>query len=190
MVAQGDTASAPERSASSDILIGQLYAELREIAQRQYRWAGSPMTLQPTALVSEAYLKLARRVGWHSREHFLGCAATAMRHVLIDRARARLAAKRSGQTGTLDDGHVLLATGPQDDAQVLLLGEALEALQQLDPQLARIVDCKVFIGLTEAEIAGALGLSDRTVRRQWQRAKAALHLAMTLDEGDDGPASS
>ncbi|RYD66369.1 MAG: sigma-70 family RNA polymerase sigma factor [Sphingomonadales bacterium] len=167
--------------ASSDELIRQLYDELHVIARREHRRAGSPMTLQPTALVAEVYLKIQRRADWESKSHFLGCAATAMRHVLVDAARARLSAKRNGQHASLTGALRELTNDLAGDAELVRLGDALADLARLDPQLAKVVDCRFFVGLDEAETAAVLGVTDRTVRRWWTRARAWIYDQMAAD---------
>ena len=149
------------------------------IARREHFRAGSPQTLQATALISEAYIKLQRREGWESKSHFLSCASTAIRHILIDAARARLTAKRG--SGELDFTRNLdsLAAAVTDDADVVRLGEALKALAQMDPQLAQVVDCRFFAGLDEQETAQVMGVSDRTIRRWWVQARAWIHAELT-----------
>lgn len=152
----------------ADALVVSLYDELRAIARREHFRAGSPLTLQPTALINEAYVKLQSHAGWLSRSHFLGCASTAMRHILIDAARARLSAKRAAITD-------VAASDAGDDDEMLRLGDALTALSALDPNLARVVDCRFFAGYNEQETADILGVSDRTVRRWWVQARAWIH---------------
>lgn len=171
---------------SSEALIKLLYEELHEIARREHRWAGSPGTLQPTALIGEAYLKIRNRADWQSKAHFLGCAATAMRHVLVDAARARLASKRKGERASLTGALEHLAAESRDDEQLVMLGEALADLAKHDPDLARLVDCRFFVGLSETETAEVLGITDRTVRRWWVRARAWIHAQMA--EGGSPPA--
>lgn len=158
-------------SAGTDQLIIDLYDELRTIAHREHFRAGMPQTLQTTALIGEAYVRLQRRQGWAGRTHFLGCAATAMRHVLIDAARARLSAKRAGQQVEATDD----LPAPAEDTDLIKLGDALTALSSFDPDLARLVDCRFFAGYDEQETAEVLGISDRTVRRRWTRARAWIH---------------
>ena len=134
--------------------------------------------MQTTALISEVYLKFAEHPGWNSREHFLASAATAMRHVLVDAARARLAGKRGGGVDpvTFDE-----AFGIADgrDEEVVKVDEALEELKQLDARLASVVECRFFAGYSEEETGLILGISDRTVRRDWIQAKAWLYRSMS-----------
>ena len=151
-----------------------LYAEMRAAAKRE-RWrAGRPSTWQTTAVIHEAYLKLYQRGGWSSREQFLATAATAMRHVLVDAARARLTEKRGDGVKPLPieaaDKAML-----EEDAEVVELGDALTALAAFDPKLAKVVECRFFAGFDEAETGLLMGVSDRTVRRWWNQARAWLH---------------
>lgn len=132
-----------------------------------------------TALVHEAYIKLVdqSRVEWRDRTHFLALASLAMRHVLVDRARALGALKRGGthRRITLDEEQI----GVDDQPDALLqLNEALERLAQAEPRLARVVECRFFGGLTEEEIAEALGLTVRTVQRDWAKARMLLRRAL------------
>lgn len=161
--------------AGTDQLVVELYDELRRIARREHFRAGMPQTLQTTALVGETYVRLKRRDGWQGRSHFLACAATAMRHILVDDARARLSLKRSAPIVDLPDD----VPAAVEDEQVVLLGEALSRLAKLDEQLARIVECRFFAGYDEQETAEILGVTDRTVRRKWVRARAWIHAEMS-----------
>ena len=151
-----------------------LYDELHVIARREHRRAGAPQTLQTTALVSEAYIKLQKRDGWESKAHFLGCASTAIRHILIDAARARLAGKRDAELETFTRSLDVAAAMPED-GEIVRLGDALKALSALDPNLAQLIDCRFFAGLDEVETAKVLGVSDRTVRRWWTTARAWIY---------------
>ena len=161
----------------ADALVHHLYQELRAIARREYHHGGGPMTLQATALIGEAYMKMRNRTDWASEAHFLGCAATAMRHILVDAARSRLTAKRSGERASLT---VALATvaDPDPDEALVRLSDALGALARHDPLLAKLVEYRFFVGLDEAETARQMGVSDRTVRRWWVRARAWIHAEM------------
>ncbi|MFA6114524.1 MAG: ECF-type sigma factor [Sphingomonas sp.] len=161
-----------------DVLVASLYDELRAIARREHFRAGAPQTLQPTALINEAYVKLRKREGWESRTHFLGCAATAIRHILIDAARARMTSKRDGQVFAFTERLDSLANAVPDDNEVVRLGAALKTLSTVDPNLALLVDCRFFAGLDEQETANVLGVSDRTVRRWWVQARAWIHHEM------------
>lgn len=161
--------------AAADLASG-LYDELRRTARGVRLGHRVGETLQTTALIHEAWLKLARSGGWQSRQHFLFAAAQAMRQVLIDAARSRLALRRGGGQAplTLDE---LGEIGPADarlDAQILDLHEALERLGALNPRLVQVVECRYFAGYSELETAEALGITDRTARRDWVKARAWL----------------
>ncbi len=162
-------------------LIDQLYGALREIAHRERVRVSRPQTLQTTALISETYMKLAGHPGWTSKEHFLGTAAKAMRHILVDSARARLAQKRgSGAVvQSLDDG---LEVAGSSDLEVVRIDEALVELRALDERLATVVECRFFAGYSEEETARIMGVSDRTVRRDWLAAKAWLFRSLQETE--------
>jgi RNA polymerase sigma factor (TIGR02999 family) len=149
------------------------YQDIRRLARRERRRVSAGVTLQTTALVHEAYLKLHGSPEFNDREHFLRAAALAMRHVLVSHARERLAAKRGGGETpvSLDDAPDVAV---DDDAVLLEINEALERLTQINPRLAYVVECRFFAGFDDAETAIALGLTDRTVRRDWIKARAWL----------------
>lgn len=161
-----------------------IYDELRRIAARQLRAERESHTLQPTALVNEAYLRLVdqSRVDWQSRTHFLCVAATAMRRVLVDHARRHGRVKRGGrfQQVTLSD---IAADAAPFDIDLIDLHDALERLAASDERQCRIVEMRCFGGLTVPEIAKALDLSERTVVREWTHAKAWLRVEI---EGGPG----
>ena len=166
----------------ADALVGVLYDDLRKAAHRELRRAGSPQTWQTTAIINETWLKLHAKDDWQSREHFIRTASTAMRHIMVDAARARLTARRGGGEIPLPiDAAENVALDDQEDRGLLQLGEALTELASFDPDLARLVDCRYFAGLTEAEAAQVLGISERTVRRRWVQARAWIHRAMQDD---------
>lgn len=155
-----------------------LYADLKRLARAQRGRVSAGQTLQTTALVNEAYLKLARSSGWKSREHFLNTAAAAMRQVLVDYARKRLSAKRGAGAPAEDldearNEEVLILRGEPPE-RVLELDDALSRLGALNPRLVKVVECRFFAGYGEEETAQALGVTDRTVRRDWIKAKAWL----------------
>jgi RNA polymerase sigma factor (TIGR02999 family) len=160
---------------ATDSIVEALYDDLRQIAQRERFHAGSPQTLQTTAVIHEAYLKLHRRDGWESREHFLGTAATAMRHVLVDAARARLSAKRGNGERPLPIDKSGSDNVSAEDRQLVALGDALRDLAELDPELAKLVDCRFFAGFDECETGTVMRISERTVRRRWAQARAWIH---------------
>lgn len=151
-----------------------LYDHLRAIARRQLR-SGAPATLNATALVHEAYLRLAgdARLTLENRGHFLAIAARCMRQVIVDAARTRRAAKRGGGrlAETLDPDTIAVA----DQAELIVtIDEALDAVAAFNTRMARVAECRLFAGLTEEETAQALDLSLRTAQREWQRARAWL----------------
>ena len=156
------------------LLTEELYANLKRLARAQRGRLRVGETMQTTALVSEAYLKLSRQSGWKSRDHFLNTAATVMRQVLVDYARAHLAAKRGGwqDAESLDEVAALLG---EPAPQVVGIDFALGRLEQLDARLAKIVECRFFAGYSDAETARLLGMSTRTVQRDWLKAKAWLY---------------
>lgn len=173
------------RREALDQVLPLLYHELRRAARRE-RGARPSATLSTTALVHELYLKLAhaRRPDWRDRAHFLGAASVAMRHILVDRARRRTADKRggAGRMVTLDDALDVAADPADREAESLLaLHDALEQLAAAAPRLARVVECRFFGGLTEQETAEALGVTERTVRRDWTKARGFLYQALATD---------
>lgn len=151
-----------------------VYDELREIAHR-HRMARDGASLVTTALVHEAYLKLVdqSRARWNDRAHFLALAAVAMRHILADRAKARIAAKRGGPRVAVTLDEETIASEDQPDA-LLQIDEALDQLEETDARLARVVEYRFFGGLTNEEIAEALGVTVRTVERDWVKARMLL----------------
>lgn len=164
---------------SLDQAVALAYRELRAIAHRRLIARGTSGTLSTTALVNEAYLKLADQslAGWNDRPHFLALASLAMRHVLVDRARELSTLKRGGvrQRITLDDEE--LGVDAEPDA-LLQLNNAMDRLAVFEPRLARVVECRFFGGLTEKETAEALGLTARTVQRDWVKARVLLRRAL------------
>jgi len=163
---------------AADRLVPAVYDELHRRAERAMRREGGDHTLQATALVHESYLRLVdqRRVEWRSRAHFFAIAATVMRRILVDHARARLAAKRGGGAApiTLAGAGEGAAADGADEVDLLALHEALERLAVLDPEQARLVELRYFGGLTIDETADALGVSPATVKREWTLARAWL----------------
>ncbi len=157
-------------------LMPLVYDELHRLASRYLRHERPGHTLQTTALVHEAYLKLVdeRNANWQNRVHFFAAAAQVMRHVLVDYARSRRASKRGGDYCrlSLDEARI---SSEEKDADLLALNDALNSLAAIDPQQSRIVELRVFGGLTVEETAEALGISPRTVKREWSMAKAWLH---------------
>ena len=167
--------------AAEDQLAPLVYGELRRLAAAYMRRERLDHTLQATALVHEAYLKLLpQRVSWQSRSHFLGVAAQQMRRILVDYARQHKAAKRDGsETLRLDEALVM---AHQQPGQLVALNEALEQLAREHARQAQVVELRFFGGRTEDEIAQTLGVSVETVKRDWKFAKAWLNLALRPGE--------
>jgi len=169
------------RREAFDQILPLVYNELRRTARRELAVRPND-SLSTTALVHELYLKFSRtgRADWRDRAHFLGVAAVAMRHILVDRARRRTAEKRGGpsQHVTLDDE--LTATDSRAES-LLELHEALDQLAKLDERLCRVVECRFFGGMTEQETAEALSIGVRTVRRDWIKARGLLFQALDAD---------
>jgi RNA polymerase sigma factor (TIGR02999 family) len=169
-----------------DRLMPLVYRELKRIAHRQLGAESRGHTLSTTAVVHEAYLRLAEqsRVEWSDRGQFFAIAARAMRRVLIDYARQHAAVRRGGSSRTsvalelLEEGDSPAISITQRADSLLALDEALDNLRRMDERLARVVECRFFAGLTETETSEALGLSQRTVARDWQMARAWLHEAL------------
>lgn len=174
------------RTEALDQILPLVYDELRRTARRELAVRPSD-TLSATGLVHEVYLKFSRSEGsgWQNRAHFLSVAAIAMRHILVDRARRRTADKRGGTQRpiTLDDG---LVDGGHDPESLLELDEALNDLARIDERLARVVECRFFGGMTEEETAESLGITARTVRRDWTKARAILYRALNDPPSNTG----
>jgi RNA polymerase sigma factor (TIGR02999 family) len=158
-----------------DQLIPLVYEDLRLIAHRHLRRHGAAITLNTTALVHEAYLRLVdrSRLEWKDRGHFLAVYSVVMRNLLVDIARKRRAVKRGGDRVRTPLDENTARVDYQAD-HVLAVDRALSRLSDLDERLARVVECRFFAGLTEEETASALGVTDRTVQRDWAKAKALL----------------
>jgi RNA polymerase sigma-70 factor, ECF subfamily len=161
-----------------------VYGQLRDLARRRLAGERSGHTLSTTALVHEAYVKLIdqTRVQWQDRAHFFAVAAGAMRRILVDHARRRRAVRRGGAAGvrriSLDD--VEIAAGERA-AEIVALDEALERLAGIDPRQARVVELRFFGGLSEKETGDTLGISQRTVAREWVTAKGWLYRELRGD---------
>jgi RNA polymerase sigma factor (TIGR02999 family) len=160
---------------AQDRLIPLVYRELRRIASAQLRHESADHSLQPTALVHEAYLRLIDidRVDWQSRAHFFAVASTLMRRILVEHARNNHAVKRGGGADTLYLDEALFPT-PGRAPEILALDDALNQLALLDERQAKIVEMRFFAGMTEQETGDVLGISVRTVKRDWRVAKAWL----------------
>ena len=159
-----------------EALLPLVYDELHRQAVRFFHRERAGHTLQPTALVNEVYLRLInqRDANWQNRAQFFGIAAEMMRRILVSHARSRQAQKRGGaaQRLTLDEN---VAAAPERDLNLLALDEALTRLEQLDPEKSRMVELRFFSGLSVHETAEVMGVSPRTIDRQWQTAKAWLY---------------
>jgi RNA polymerase sigma factor (TIGR02999 family) len=166
-------------------LFARVYGELKLLAHRQLSCAADA-TLNTTGLVHEAYLRLARPtsrslLGHH---HFFALAAKAMRHIVIDRARARITDKRGGscvRIGGIDDAVDVVADADMDPDQLLRLDRALTELAADEPRLAELVELRFFAGMPVADIAVLQGVSERTLNREWRRARAQLHASLYPD---------
>ena len=169
-----DATLSPDVCVLADRLMPLFHADLKRLAHRERGRVSAGATLQTTALVNEAYLKLRGSKGWNTDEHFLRAAALAMRHALVSHAVAKLAEKRG-------DGAVhvpitaALDVAADDDATLVALNDALARLAKDSLRLAQVVECRYFAGYDDAETARALDISERTVRRDWTLARAWLH---------------
>jgi len=172
-----------EQAASS--LIPLVYRELRQMAGRYMRQERVDHTLQPTALVHEAYLKLveAHATNWQNRAHFFAVAAQVMRHILVDHARAHLRDKRGGGQAVLQLDEALVFA-PEQSCELVEIDTALHKLSDFDARQAKIVELRFFGGLTVEETAAVLGISPKTVKRDWSVAKAWLHGELKQSHGN------
>jgi RNA polymerase sigma factor (TIGR02999 family) len=183
-LARGDSTVAEE-------LLPLVYQELRQLAARKMANEAPGQTLQPTALVHEAWLRL---VGsgpehWNSRGHFFCAAAEAMRRILVERARKKWRVRHGGQLERVDLDHVSVAAQDSDDT-ILAVHEALEKLAGQSPQKAEVVKLRYFAGLEHAEIAAALGVSEPTVRRHWAYARSWLYAELKLQMAGQAKSAS
>jgi len=169
------------RDGPTDALLELVYAELHRQAHRHLRKERPGHTLQTTGLVHEAYLKLAKQknVSWESRSHFFAVAATMMRRILIDYAKTKHRLRRGGVHSDLPLENALTISVSETDFDLLSLDEALNRLGEKDTHLARVVELRFFSGLDVVETARVLGISESTVKRDWQMAKAWLHRELT-----------
>jgi RNA polymerase sigma-70 factor, ECF subfamily len=170
--------------AAESRLASLVYGELRRIAARYMRRERSDHTLQPTALVNDAYMRLmAQDKDWQNRAHFFAVASSVMRRILVDHARARHAEKRGGDAVKVEldrpDANPGLVFSPERSEQILALDEALSRLMRLDERQCKIVEMRFFGGMTDQEIADVLVISVRTVVREWVLARAWLHAELS-----------
>jgi RNA polymerase sigma factor (TIGR02999 family) len=177
----GDVTALLQRARSDDrAAIGELfellYGDLRRLAHGKLAASGHHTLLDTTALVHEAFIRFqhAGRVALNDREHFLAYAASTLRSVVVDFVRRRAAERRGGDVEKITLNTALADKLGADDSEILAVHEALEALSQVDARLVQVVEMRYFAGLSEVEIAAALGVTDRTVRRDWERARLLL----------------
>ena len=161
--------------AAAAVLMQSVYEDFRRVAAAQLRREPPGHTLQPTALVHEAFLRLIaqRRVTWQGRTHFIAVGAEAMRRILVDHARAAQRVKRGGERRRVEwEDH--LTVSPRDNDDIIAVDDALNDLARLDPRQAKIVELRFFGGMTNDEVASVLGVSRATIDRQWRAVKAWL----------------
>ncbi len=182
--------------ASAGRLLEVVYDHLRRLAELRLRAEPAGHTLQATALVHEAYARLvgSANIEWRSRGHFFAAAAEAMRRILVDHARAKARLKRGGSGGAGEGAphrrarlNLVDLAADEDPEEILSVDEAFGRLDAMDPELARVVRLRFFAGLTEQETALALGISDRTVRRDWTVARAWLRRYLDEQRAGDRP---
>lgn len=181
----------PSAKDAPDALLQELYDELRLLAAQKMSRESGPQTLQPTALVHEAFLKLDggdEKKRWDGRQHFFAAAAEAMRRILIDVARKKTSAKRGNRARHEEvDGNLQMPAPPE---QCLEVGEALEKLRLEDPESAQLADLLFFAGMTVAETASLLACSTATVKRRWAHARAWLYREIQAQREEGGKFSS
>jgi RNA polymerase sigma factor (TIGR02999 family) len=187
---QAPVPSSPDSPQPATQLLPQVYDELRRLAAWRLATEPAGQTLQPTALVHEAWLRL--HVGapavWANRAHFFAAAAEAMRRILIENARRKQALRHGGGLQRVDVSEVEIAA-PADDPELLAVDEALAQFEQVDPDIATLVKLRYFARFTLEEAAAALGISLATAKRQWVYARAWLFRALKKNEPFDGPSA-
>ena len=171
-----------ELAQTVNALLPLYYEDLKRVARNARRGVNFNHTLQTTALIHEAYLKLRGMPGFADHGHFLRASAIAMRHILVNRARDKLAAKRGGGAAHLPIDENLPDRDFEEDRRIVEVNDALGRLAALNARLASVVECRFFAGYSEVETAQALGVTDRTVRRDWTKARA--WLLRTLSAGE------
>lgn len=166
---------------TTEELLPLVYAELRKLAASRMNDEASGQTLQPTALVHEAFLRLGGETSWKDKAHFFGAAAQAMRRILIEKARRRSRVRHGGHLRRVDMGTLDVAAETEPE-RLLMLNEALSRLEQEDAEAARLVSLRFFAGVPTAEAAKMLGLSESTAKRTWAYARAFLYREMTGED--------
>lgn len=173
-----DRVSAGDREATDDLL-AEVYPTLKTLARQQLSKGARHHTLNTMAVVNEAFMKLIGQDGaaWNSRAHFFGCAAKAMRHIIVDYARTRTAQKRGGGAVhvELSNESGQMTASPED---IVALHQALEQLEAVDPRIVQVVEMRFFAGLSVEETAAALDVSPITVKRDWRKARAIVHASL------------
>lgn len=171
---------------ADDLLAELVYDPLRAIAMRQLQSERAGHTLETNGLVHEAYITLINQPGanWRDRSHFFAVAARVMRRILVDHARKHRATRRGGdyQVVSLDDVQPGSIAAHERAEELIALDEALDRLEQVDPRLSKVVECRFFAGLTEAETADVLGVTTRTVARDWLKARGWLYQQLRPDD--------
>lgn len=177
---------ADERSVAGG-LFSESYQTLLQLARSKRRRAGFTDTLQTSDVLHESFLKLTGKTFWQSKEHFMRTASLAMRQVVVDHARARVTEKRGGGAAgvPIEKAEQFIAEFGESPEQIVEIAELLEKLALENPRWTRVVDARYFAGMTEAETAAALGVTDRTVRRDWVKAREWLAEQMGLASRDD-----
>jgi RNA polymerase sigma factor (TIGR02999 family) len=167
-------------AAALEKLLPLVDAELRRLAHAYMRRENPDHTLQTSALINEAYLRLIdqQQVRWQNRAHFFGITAQLMRRILLDHARGQARVKRGGNALLIPLDEAVMAA-EQKAAELMALDDALQALEKFDPRKSRLVELRFFGGLSNEEVAEVMGMSLRTVEREWRKAKAWLHQALT-----------
>jgi len=166
---------------TTEELLPLVYAELRKLAESRMSREEPGQTLQPTALVHEAFLRLGADTSWKGKAHFFGAAAQAMRRILIEKARQKARVRHGGHLRRVDV-EMLDVAWETEPERLLLLDEVLSRLEAADPEAARLVSLRFFAGVPNAEAARLMGLSESTAKRTWAYARAFLHRAMTEEE--------
>jgi RNA polymerase sigma factor (TIGR02999 family) len=172
------------RPHAADQLLPLVYEELRRLAGHQMAKESSNHTLQPTALVHEAYLRLVGKgdQGWVNRKHFFAAAAESMRRILVESARRKQRLRHGGHLERVELVGIDVAVEADED-QILLIHESIQRLEQEDPESAELIKLRFFVGLTNAQAARVLNLSERTAKRNWSYARAWLYRDMTRHQG-------